>query len=309
MGKKSMSLARRRKDLYKSVNLKKLRKLLSDKGLDKWAKKHGLPVPSEMAPQRCLAARTFYGEIAPGFESLKLKKSVKEFPYLKETIVESVNETIDFLEKQPPDELEKERSVRMSLPAHIKEFGKYPPGGSFLRARGGDERGDSRVDPCDLLIAEKAVVIGLRAGDRNKQLLKGALSIVGLDIVIDLLEEDEEDRSFLTLVLDALIVGDWALAVKRLVTLTRRFLARPGLWSKFVKRFGRFGALKYIIGVSGRLVPAILIISIAVNWALIYAEWREKAAEYDERFKQIYDGSDCGKKDKIFKENLGYIPE
>jgi hypothetical protein len=65
----------RRSNVFRAVQPKKLAHLVSDAGLDSWAKRHGVAVPGRLRGKARLAARVLYGEIAPGLESMKLEKS------------------------------------------------------------------------------------------------------------------------------------------------------------------------------------------------------------------------------------------
>jgi hypothetical protein len=288
----------RRARYFASANTTRLRQILTDAGLDTWARKNGLAIPSSLRGKKSLAARVFYGEVAPGLDSIGLTASLAEYPELKGLVRELFDDVIEDLSKEPLVTLQRERLFRQQLPAQIQELGDQAPGP--LR---------QEDDSCVELKIEKKTIIDLRATDRNHQLLKGLLAIFGLDMIVDLIFEDAEDKSTWSSILDALIIGDWALAAVKLAKIIWKLLTSKALRDRFIKRFGRWGLARFLFGLTGKLVPAILAALLALNWYLIWKQWQEKAAIWDARLKELYDASKCPNKDEIFMGNLGYIPK
>lgn len=283
---------------FAAADTSRLRRILTDAGLDAWARKNGFAIPSSLPGKKSLAARVFYGEVAPGLDNIGLTASLAEHPELRGLVRELFDDVIEDLSKEPVATLRRERLFRQQLPAQIQELGDQAPG----PVRQED-------DSCTELKLEKKAIIDLRATDRNHQLLKGLLAIFGLDMIVDLIFEDEEDKSTWSSILDALIIGDWAVAAAKLFKIIWKLATSKALRDRFIKRFGRWGLARFLFGLTGKLVPAVLAALLALNWYLIWKQWQEKAAAWDARLKELYDASTCPNKDGVFMVNLGYIPK
>jgi hypothetical protein len=298
-------------DPYRTANLAALRRTLSNAGLNSFARRLGLPVPANLPAKKRLAALVFYGDIAPGIESLRITAGLREDPYLKPIFRELALEVIERLAREPKELLERERAIRLRLPDHIREIAQLRAGGQLRSGevlRRGGKQEQEEDDACLELRIDKAAIIEARASSRNNQILKAILAIFGLDAIIDIIEEEFQDRTLLDNIIDLLTIGDWVAAAFKLISIVKRLLAKPGLLRKIIKRLGRWGTARLLLGLGGKLIPAVFAGLLIVNWVLIWRDWKERDAEFQARFKELYDESTCPQKDRIFMENLGYVP-
>ncbi|MCO7224286.1 hypothetical protein [Pleionea sp. CnH1-48] len=288
---------------FRKVDVEYIAELISDEGLENWARVVGLPAPSEFSGSRRMAARIVYGTVAPGLEDMGFQLSEHPCDPVAATIREFYQEAIDKTAEQSEETLQEERAYQLASPNRLQEYAY------FQMAPGNDKV----IDPCiDEETAEeeaklkikKAYLVGKRDAERNKMLIKGLLAVFGLDFLV---EDIDGDDSW-DIIIQLLIAGQWLLAAAKFARLIWRIVRTPRLWRRLVQRYGRFGALRFLAGLGGRLVPAVLAGLIAYAWYDIFKEWKKKKAGWDKKLKQLYQDSDVPNKDEIFKANLGYIP-
>jgi hypothetical protein len=287
--------------LLTTVDVDYLADLLSDEGLDAWAESVGLPSPRSMDRPAGLAARTLYGAIAPGLDDMGFGLRDSKRNPVDRAIFELFDEAITRTSELPAELLHAERAYQRASAHRIAEYVMFDvaPGGleAGIPLRGGDGA-EAR------LRIQKLHIVGRRDAERNRLLVKGLLAVVGLDFVMDELDDDDTFGAVVSL----LTAGLWLRAAVLFARLLWRVLRSPRLWERLVKRYGRFGALRFLAGLGGRLSPALLAGLIAYAWYDIFAEWTERKQRWDEELRKLYHESDAASKDEIFKSNLGYIP-
>ncbi|MEW6705785.1 MAG: hypothetical protein AB1430_13150 [Pseudomonadota bacterium] len=298
------------RDARPAIDLDALALLLSDTGLDRFARSIGMPSPSEMDCKLTLPARVFYGAVAPGLTRFELARDLAGGSAFAAPLVrELMAEAIELTARVPAATLQRERAFQLAEPVRLAEFAQLQVLGGFYFEVQGAAAGEVLKQQSErrrLMLQQKAFVLGRRARARNLKLAQGLLAVFGLDFLLD-----EEDQDALDKILNFYIISEWVLGSIELLALIVRLLSKPKLWEKLVKRYGRFGAIRFLAGLGGRLVPALMAAAIAYAWYDIYQEWLKDAAEFDRDLRRIYDSvtvAEVPDRDEVFMKNLGYIP-
>jgi hypothetical protein len=122
------------------VDLDALGRLLSDAGLDRWARSIGATPPSELEPALRLPARVFYGAVAPGLSKFELAKdlaggSAFAAPLVRELFADAIEQT----RRVPAVVLERERAFQLAEPVRLAEFAQFNVLGKTCFDVGGDD--------------------------------------------------------------------------------------------------------------------------------------------------------------------------
>ena len=302
------------------VDLDARARLLSDAGLDGFARSLGATPPSQLAPALQLPARVFYATVAPGLSRLELARDLGGgSAFVAPMVRELFDDAIAATARVPVAALQRERAFQCAEPLRLAEFARLQalPGLVFqvrgeaadglARDDGRGGRGTRKGDAARRrLIQQKTFVLARRAQARNRRLAQGLLAVFGLDFLLE-----EEDQEALDRVLNYFVIGEWLLGAVALLALILRLLAHPRLWEKLVRRYGRLGAIRFLAGLGGRLVPALMAAAIAYAWVEICREWLQDAAAFDRELRAFYDAAPADEvpdRDAIFIANLGYVP-
>ncbi|MDJ0993967.1 MAG: hypothetical protein QNI90_10360 [Dinoroseobacter sp.] len=283
----------------RTVHGERLETALTDEGLDAFASRFDFPVPSKIGEADAASARALYTALVPLMSSLTVEDLQEDTDDLMlNALSEMVREAIAATADSPLAELQAERAYGMRLPTRLREYRELPldeEGPVF-------EIGDTQLEALKIL---KARTLLERDRDRNTQIGKAVLAIIGLDFLLDEFEDEDEWTVFLDGLWDT---TELTVLVTSLMVLIKRVLARPGLWARLVRRHGRLGALRVLAGLGGRLVPAVFALALAYAWKSIYDDWQKRKAEWDAKLRTLYDASSAAGKDDLFMDNLGYIP-
>lgn len=273
---------------------------LTDEGLDAFAEQFGFPVASGLETERAASARALYSAMVPLLCSLDPQDTGAGVgDGMSDMLEELVVEAIEATATHPVKELETERGYSQRLPYRLEEYDGLTDADPGPMEEGNEE--------LETLKIQKAFILRMRDQDRNKQVIRGVLAIFGLEFFMDLgqLEYDSHWDFCIDQMMNA---GDMAIAATFLRKVITDVVTKPGFWSTLVEKQGRFGAVRTVAGLGGRLVPAIFAISLAFSWATIYADWQKKKKSWDRDLERLYGRSDAQGKEELFMDNLGYIP-
>jgi len=288
-----------------SIDVRQLRKLLTDTGLETWARKYGLPSTRRKDPREQLAIRLLYAVVAPGAGPLfeRALKDAGSRQYLSTVI----NRVVAEVATLPATMLRRELTLAMTLPNRLPFYATIAIGpGIELGA-------DAPIPSIDReyrwLEFRKSLILANREKRKYYFLFKGFLSIFGADFLLDIFDPEEFEAPG---VIDLFLLGQWERALLKFLAALARLLKRlwteEGLWRRLVAKYGRWGTLRLLAGLGARANLAILLAMILISWGLVLKDWAEEDSDYEERLRELYDSSDHRLKDDIFMVNMGRIP-